>query len=507
MIKREVEPVVLVTCPPWGINFPPLALGYLKSFLENRGRTVYAIDFNVEIYHRVEPQYQKYWLGAYLDLWSPEFFKMMGGTMEREITWCVERVSSLKPRVVGFSVNQSNLYFSFEIAKRLKKNDSGLIIIFGGPGVYWVDRNRNMPIGILDEKGIPILPMEIIDVFVHGDGEEALEEILHCLELGEDLRNLKSITTRVDGQYLTTGPRHLNLQLDQYPLPVFEWVNFDAYHEIELGIQAPARIVPIILSRGCINSCRFCNDWIMQGRYRFRNPQEVFDEMRHRVLGEEFSRFYFCDLLVNGNLEQLKTLAELIVRSQYPRRYNLVWSGQAIARREMDIKYLKVLRDSGCEGITYGVESMSDKVLQVMHKNITVEDIESVLKTTKSVGIPCQINLIVGYPGEGEREFQETFRNLKRLARYIDRVSSLSMLTMTYGSPLFKRSWRKKGDRHIPDWHRQWVVEEDPTNTFEIRDKHFKQLQTVLGELGLMTLATQHYEDAFAQAKQELKES
>ncbi|MBI1975957.1 MAG: radical SAM protein, partial [Candidatus Omnitrophica bacterium] len=199
-----------------------------------------------------------------------------------------------------------------------------------------------------------------------------------------------------------------------------------------------------------------------------------------------------------------KTLAQLLVRSDLPEKYQLTWRGQALARGDMDAGYLKLLKASGCCSLTYGVESLSDKVLLAMHKNITVADIESVLKATRAAGIVPQINLIVGYPGEGEKEFQETIENLKRFGQYIDRVSSFSMLTMTYGSPLFRKAWRSKGTQEVMEWHRRWVLEEDPDNTFEVRDERFKRLQTVVEGLGLPTLAAQHYEDAFAQAQQEL---
>lgn len=499
-----MEPVVLVMCPPWGVNTPPLGIAYLKGYLESYGRTVHAIDFNVEVYHRIGPQYQKYWGGAYLDLWSQEFFEMMGIPIRNEMEWCLQRIASLQPKVVGFSVNQSNLYFSFEIAKRLRKLDPGVVIIFGGPGVFWVDQNRNIPIGLMDEHGDPVLPMEVIDVFIHGEGEETLEAVLRKLERGEDLKSVNAVTARIDGAYLTTGHHRPNLQPDQFPFPVFDWVNFDAYYEVELGFKEPSRLVPIILSRGCTNSCRFCNDWVMQGRYRFRSPENVFEEIHRRVVHEGFKRLFFCDLLVNGNLAQLKTLAQLLVHSGLPEKYQLTWRGQALARGDMDEEYLKLLKASGCCSLTYGVESLSDKVLLAMHKNITVADIESVLKATRAAGIVPQINLIVGYPGEGEKEFQETIENLKRFGQYIDRVSSFSMLTMTYGSPLFRKAWRSKGTQEVMEWHRRWVLEEDPDNTFEVRDERFKRLQTVVEGLGLPTLAAQHYEDAFAQAQQEL---
>ena len=512
----SVEPVVLVMCPPWGLDAPPLSIAYLKAYLERSGRTVYAMDFNIEIFDRMDSQLQLYWSGIYLDLWTPKFFEMIGEPLTREMQWVVDRIMARAPRVVGFTVNQSNLNFSFEIAKRLRARDPRLVIVFGGPGVYWVDRSRNVPIGLLNTEGELAVPMDIVDIFVHGEGEEVMEACLKKIEEGGDLCQVNAITARQNGGYRTTGPHRPNLNVDVFPFPVFDWVHFDKYKDTMAGDEAhsgcwlpktpPGYIVPILLSRGCTNNCKFCNDFIMQGKYRFRSAKNVFEEMRQRVEDEGFKRLYFCDLLVNGNLDQLRELSQLLIESGLPEKRGLVWTGQALARGDMDRSLIDLMARSGCRGLAYGVESLSEKVLLAMRKGITVSDIESVLRNCAEAGMENFINLIVGHPDEGEAEFEETLENLKRFSKYIKAISSCTMMTMTYGSPHWMSAWNGKPFTGGPEWHRRWVLEADPDNVFEVRSRRLRRLEKVASELGLATLTAQHYEDAFAEAKGQLAE-
>jgi radical SAM superfamily enzyme YgiQ (UPF0313 family) len=66
------------------------------------------------------------------------------------------------------------------------------------------------------------------------------------------------------------------------------------------------------------------------------------------------------------------------------------------------------MRKAGCIGISYGVESGSQKILNNMNKGITVEQAKNALKWTRKARIPIQLNLILGYIGENKGTIMET---------------------------------------------------------------------------------------------------
>ena len=102
-----------------------------------------------------------------------------------------------------------------------------------------------------------------------------------------------------------------------------------------------------------------------------------------------------------GAISVLKELADYLINA----RLNVHWSVQGVVRPDMDLDFLRRLKKSGLDGITYGVESFSENVLKKMKKKYTFEDIKKVLKNTKKADINTYINLIVGFPNETEEDF------------------------------------------------------------------------------------------------------
>jgi radical SAM superfamily enzyme YgiQ (UPF0313 family) len=100
---------------------------------------------------------------------------------------------------------------------------------------------------------------------------------------------------------------------------------------------------------------------------------------------------------------------------------------EEILRRHLDIRWacfsrvgtseetLKVMHRSGCRMVAYGVESGSQKVLDGIKKKIEIGEIEKSFKVTRKLGIRTKAFIIVGLPGEGEEEFQETLSLARRI--------------------------------------------------------------------------------------------
>ena len=74
----------------------------------------------------------------------------------------------------------------------------------------------------------------------------------------------------------------------------------------------------------------------------------------------------------------------------------------------MDLEYLQDLADGGCIMFNLGCESGSQKVLDDMHKGVTVEAMEQNFIDCKKVGIWCATNWIVGFPTEDYQDYSDT---------------------------------------------------------------------------------------------------
>jgi len=77
-------------------------------------------------------------------------------------------------------------------------------------------------------------------------------------------------------------------------------------------------------------------------------------------------------------------------------------------------RLLKLMRDSGCVKISYGVESGSPRIQRLMRKNLPVDLVPKVIKWTREAGIHAAMYLMIGYPGETERDIMMTWELVKK---------------------------------------------------------------------------------------------
>lgn len=103
---------------------------------------------------------------------------------------------------------------------------------------------------------------------------------------------------------------------------------------------------------------------------------------------------------------------------------------------------------SGCTTLNYEIESASNRILKLMRKNFTIEEVEMVLKKTVKIGINTQVNSILGFPEEMEENFDTTKQFIKkrtlniyevRIKRYkelLDLTGKLNIPVFTTNFPL-----------------------------------------------------------------------
>ena len=88
----------------------------------------------------------------------------------------------------------------------------------------------------------------------------------------------------------------------------------------------------------------------------------------------------------------------------------------------MSYDFLLKMKKAGFNGLCYGVESGSEKILNKFGKKIKIETIERVIKDTYSVGIDIAIDILVGLPGESDDDFKQTLDFLTRNRKFIKQV-------------------------------------------------------------------------------------
>lgn len=303
----------------------------------------------------------------------------------------IERViRDFSPHIVGQQTIFSNLESCYKIAKIAKRINPDIKVVLGGSHITMYPEET-----IRDES---------IDFGVYGEGEFVMKNLLDCLQNGIDFSGVPGIVWKDGKNIIKNKPQPFIENLDILPFPAKHLFPMNKYHATShlRGI----RTLSMIASRGCPFRCVFC--WIQQsfGRtVRYHSPKRVIEEMR--ILKEEYSadsiRFWddsftvnkkwvyeFCDLLNAENL-------------------NLPWS--CFTRVDLvDEKILRKLKEAGCYQIYYGIESGSQRLLNLINKGITLDQARISIKLAKEAGIETICSYMLALPGETREESEQTIK-------------------------------------------------------------------------------------------------
>lgn len=382
-ISRKTK-IVFLMLPCWGIFFPPYNIARLSAVTRAAGYETIVYDLNVESFHHLRTKIPKnYWDYTKHWVWESNYEKDIHPFLEPFFKTYLKKIADINPDVIGFSMYYTNREPSNWFAKELKKLLPKTKIIVGGP--------------ICQDKWYS--PTDDYDHKVTGEGEQVILDFLDKIENDIPITE-KNIVSKFNQR----------LDIDSLPFPDYSDYNFRLYTTPH-GISAE-------ISRGCVAKCSFCTEthfW----KYRYRGSKDIVDEIEHQQETYGSIYFWFIDSLVNGNLKELRDMAKKII----DKNITIGWQGYARCDGRMDRDYFLDLKNSGCELLSFGIESGSQKVLDLMKKKIKVDEIDQNLIDCKAVGIKAHTNWIVGFPNEDHEAFADTLMLLWRHRFNIDSIS------------------------------------------------------------------------------------
>lgn len=270
----------------------------------------------------------------------------------------------------------------------LKRKYPNKPLICGGPGPTFSWR--------------VFLEKTAVDVCVIGEGEETLPDLLKNYA---SLPSVRGIAYRQDGKAALTGARPVIKDLAALPLPDREI--FDTRRVMRNADPSGARrSADIIAGRGCPYQCTFCSKTFPG--LRLRPVADIAAEARALAQAYGVNHLQFNDeLVIIGKPRTLQLCAEL-------KRLGLRWACQGRINL-VDEEILRAMKDAGCEEIGYGVESMSQEILDSMKKRQRAEAVIPVIELTRRVGITPVIQYMYGFPGENDETIERSFEFFKRL--------------------------------------------------------------------------------------------
>ena len=305
----------------------------------------------------------------------------------------LELLGRERPDAVGISCFTLGRTNALRLASLSRSVLPGVHVILGGPHATFFPAH--------------MLSNQAVDVVVLGQAEETIVELVRCLAKRGDVRRIRGLALRDRDEVVLTPPRTPGLDLDALSWPVYDTFDLAAYKSPEIPPQyQPLTGTHILTSRGCPFHCGFCSvNRFFDGRWAFRSPQNVADEIEALIDRFDVRHLYFSDDLFTLNRDRVIGLCREVIR----RRLEFVWMAETRVDL-VDRELLTWMQRAGCYRVYYGVESGSPRILKNAGKGFTTDQIRHAFRLTHQAGLqPCCF-LMVGNPGESLETIEETIR-------------------------------------------------------------------------------------------------
>ncbi len=335
---------------------PPLGLAYLAAVLEREGFSVRILDAFAE------------------GLSTEETFERLENRF----------------RMVGFYCHTQNYPAIVNMAKHLKASAHPPHIVIGGPHATALPREC-------------LTGNDAIDSLVYGEGELTIVELAGRVLQGRDLRGVRGIYYKQDGEIAAAPPRPRIGDLDSLPMPAWHLFPMKRYHHSFVEADGKPSL-HVMGSRGCFSDCNYCHSTKMWGgQVRWHSPERVLAEIDHLRENYGIRYFQFFDDVFTIDPERLKRLMPEFRR----RGLSDNWS----CSTRIDLLNEEVVRDlksGGVHHVAIGMETVNDRLLEVINKHVTKKQTLETIALCDKHDLPVLGMFILGLPTETREETLET---------------------------------------------------------------------------------------------------
>lgn len=246
-------------------------------------------------------------------------------------------------------------------------------------------------------------------------------------------------------------------------------------------------IVPYVASQGCYwNKCTFCKYRDQVHSYALVPMDDIVADIRSLSASCDSRRFHLNDEALSPSF--CRRFSERLLAE----RLDIRWSGNARFDPGLTLDVLRLVRASGCEYLSFGLESASENVLALTGKGTRLDVVEQTMERCKAVGLPVCLYLFFGFPGETSDDLRETTAFLARhQGTYID--MSVGPFTLYHSTEVFQEperfgvrvDYRGFTDPDVIGWSYDFEVCVDGAlQPDEAARQYVAEHQRLFGELG-----------------------
>ncbi len=372
--------------------------------------------------------------------------------------WKRELLEGIEERPICFGVTcmtGPQIWHALEGCRLVRERHPDVPIVWGGVHASLMPQQT--------------LSHSLVDIVVVGEGEETFLELVKALESGTPLSRVAGIWYKEDGETAVVSGTEsaeaesilpvLSPQSDNscagatVEFNGFRWtgerpfVNMDeqaplAYHLIDMNRYRRRLFgidhVSFNSSRGCTFRCNFCWDPVMHKRkWRAMQPDTVLEQLQRIITDHDIRGFLFTDDHFFIDMKRARAILEAIVRADLDISISKLQI-RADTICKMDEDFLELLVRAKVRRLTVGVESGSQRLLDLIKKDVTVEQvIEANRKLIPYTVVPIYL-FMMGLPSETPEELEESIRLAVQLTDENPRaVKTFNIYTPYPGTQLY----------------------------------------------------------------------
>lgn len=427
---EKQDKILLVLAPFWTPVIPPMGIACLQGYLKQHSYIVRSVDANIEVDSRefyegyfdtlktlipenkrgnfyntgrellrnhmmaeLNHTDQKLFIHLVQDMVYKNYYVEINEDQVLQLSkiiknfylWLETYITALlekeKPTVLGLSVYNGTLpasLFTFKLAKKLAPH---IHTVMGG-GVFADQLSSNSPnLDYFLEQTV-----DYIDHLIIGEGEILFHKLLTgTLPPGRRVFTREDINQEILELSSVQLPHLADFDLEKYPYLV-------SY-----------------TSRSCPFQCSFCSETVQWGHYRKKSPQQIVEELKKMHHQYGYQLFLMCDSLINP---VITPLAQECIQQEL----SIYWESCIRGEKEVcNTDNTLMWRQGGFYKARIGVESGSQRVLDLMNKKTTRQQIKEAVSSLAYAGIKTLTFWIIGHPGETEEDFQQSLDFLEEL--------------------------------------------------------------------------------------------
>jgi radical SAM superfamily enzyme YgiQ (UPF0313 family) len=277
------------------------------------------------------------------------------------------------------------------------------------------------------------LDLPYVDYVVVGEGEEAFLDLLNFLAAGGPKPKSVASKSSQNATYnvFANFPNVVDTYYADYPIPRSYFCRRDGF----------ARALALETSRGCPYRCAFCHNSAHHAPYRFKPAEVVIRSITSTRAVHDIDGMVFQEDNFFVNSQRAMAIMEYLTRA--PR---IGWKANGrvnyFIRFLKDRDFMQALTSSGCAVLQFGIESGSQRVLDAIHKNISLEQVVEMNRGLASYPFRIRYNFIVGFPGETNADRKATLSLAAELQENNPNAEPpfLNIFVPCPGTPLYEQA-------------------------------------------------------------------